>query len=634
MADTAIIGRAEASRSALGQPSVRVLRRFTVPPRGLAQAALDLAAWAIAIVLAAYLVSGAAGPGLSEAEFLAGFALVGMLATPLGLTAGLYTGRWQFGSFDEVLALVRVTVTAGAAAILIASSASWPGFSVRILSLAPPLALLLMFASRSSWRLVVDRRARPDAARAERLLVFGAGRAGQQIVASLLATPESKFLPVAILDDDPTTRRMRVKGVRVVGGRRDLVRAAADYGATRVLLAVPSGRSGAIRELVTLAGRAGLAVSVVPDLQDLVSGRAELTDIRDVSEADLLGRGAVRTDLQAAAGYIAGHRVLVTGAGGSIGAELCRQLAQLSPGQLVMLDRDESALHGVQLSMEGRALLDSPNLVVADIRDRSRLREIFASVRPDVVFHAAALKHLPLLEMHPSEAVKTNVWGTLNVLEEAERAGVTTFLNVSTDKAADPQCVLGNSKRIAERATAAIALRTGLPYLSVRFGNVIGSRGSVLVTFRSQIVAGGPVTLTHPDVTRFFMTIQEAVHLVIQAGAIGHPREVLVLDMGEPVHIADVARRLIHASGRDIPVIVTGLRRGEKLHERLVGSEEAVRPTDHPMIMKTLVPPIDLDDVLAIDVTDCDIRAALADVARRPVPDATRRLGQKPAVPV
>jgi FlaA1/EpsC-like NDP-sugar epimerase len=311
-----------------------------------------------------------------------------------------------------------------------------------------------------------------------------------------------------------------------------------------------------------------------------------------VTHADLLGRHEVDTDVDSIAGYVTGKRVLVTGAGGSIGSELSRQLYRFAPASLILLDRDESALHAVQLSIEGRALLDSRNLVVCDIRDVDRIDQVFDEHEPEVVFHAAALKHLPLLQMHPEEALKTNVWGTQVLVDASLRTGVERFVNISTDKAADPCSVLGYSKRLAERLTAAAANHGDGVFLSVRFGNVLGSRGSVLTAFSSQIDAGGPVTVTDPEVTRYFMTVEEAVQLVIQAGAVGRDGEALVLDMGEPVRIDDVARRLIAESDRPIEVVYTGLREGEKLHEVLFGPGEQGTSPCHPRISHVPVPPL------------------------------------------
>jgi FlaA1/EpsC-like NDP-sugar epimerase len=327
-------------------------------------------------------------------------------------------------------------------------------------------------------------------------------------------------------------------------------------------------------------------------------------DIRDVSEADLLGRHEIETDIESIAGYLTGKRVLVTGAGGSIGSELCRQIYRFAPAELMMLDRDESALHAVQLSIEGRALLDNPNLLLLDIRDQDLLSRLFRDHRPEVVFHAAALKHLVLLENHPAEALKSNVWGTQSVLEAAAAAGVERFVNISTDKAADPISVLGYSKRIAERLTAHMATKAEGTYLSVRFGNVLGSRGSMLGSFQAQAEAGGPITVTDPDVTRYFMTVQEAVQLVIQAAAIGRDGEALVLDMGAPVRIADVAQRIAAQAHRPVNIVYTGLRPGEKLHEDLLGADEPDERPVHPLISHVNVPPVSADELPPVRADD------------------------------
>ncbi len=323
---------------------------------------------------------------------------------------------------------------------------------------------------------------------------------------------------------------------------------------------------------------------------DLIGGQVKPADIRPVAIEDVLGRHQVETDLGSIADYITGKRVLVTGAGGSIGSELCRQLQRFGPSTLVMLDRDESALHAVQLSIFGHGLLDSPETVLVDIRDKEALKLALDSARPEIVFHAAALKHLPMLERFPAEGWKTNVLGTLNLLEISAELGVERFVNISTDKAADATSVLGSTKRLAEQLTAWQAQKTGLPYISVRFGNVLGSRGSMLHTFNTQIAAGGPITVTHPDVTRYFMTVPEACELVVQAGALGRGGEAMVLEMGTPVRILDVAKRMIELSGaRGVEIVFSGLRQGEKLHERLFGEHEVAEPTDHPLIRRVAV---------------------------------------------
>jgi len=373
-----------------------------------------------------------------------------------------------------------------------------------------------------------------------------------------------------------------------------------------------------------LAEGAGLAVKVLPTVGELFGNPVGVRDIRDINLVDLLGRRPVETDLDSIAGYLTGRRVLVTGAGGSIGSELCRQIDRYAPTELLMLDRDESALHAVQLAITGRALLDSPDVILADIRDIEHLNRLFEERRPQVVFHAAALKHLPLLEQYPGEAVKTNVWGTLAVLQAAAAAGVERFVNISTDKAADPISVLGYSKRIAERLTAHVAHEATGTYLSVRFGNVLGSRGSVLTAFAAQVAAGGPVTVTDPAVTRYFMMVQEAVQLVIQAGAIGRDGEALVLDMGQPVRIDDVARMLTAKSRRPVDIVYTGLRPGEKLHEDLLAfGEPDLRPT-HPLISHVPVPSSDPLSALGLDAWAAGplVLASIGDLASRIEPPA------------
>jgi FlaA1/EpsC-like NDP-sugar epimerase len=473
------------------------------------------------------------------------------------------------------------------------------------------LALVAAAAVRYAFRLWQEQRRRPSASTSRRVVVLGAGEAGAQIVRTMLRNPASPYLPVALLDDDPRKRALRLHGVRVEGCRDDLVTVAERRNADAVLLAIPSASGETLRSLAEPAFAAGIDVLVLPPVEQLL-GTITIGDIRPLSEADLIERRPVEVDLVSITDHLTGRRILVTGAGGSIGSELCRQLDGIRPAALVMLDRDESGLHATQLAIEGRALLDSPSLVVADIRDRGWLLEVFTRHQPEVVFHTAALKHEPLLELHPGEAWKTNVLGTQNVLDAAVASGVQLFVNLSTDKAADPTSVLGASKRITERLTADAAQRTGRPYVSVRFGNVLGSRGSVLATFRAQIRAGGPITVTHPDATRFFMTVQEAVVLMIQAAALGEPGETMVLDMGTSVRIEHIARRLVLQGGRPVEIVYTGLRPGEKLHETLLNSHEPDCRPRHPLISHVRVPPLSLDAVEQLCVTDGSLHVRAA----------------------
>ncbi len=570
--------------------------------RGPFQLGLDLVVWLAAIYAATWLRFEFDLSKWNHTNLWIAFGIAAAGQLLVGSMSGLYRRRWRFGSFEEVAALAGSAVTVSVALFFISRFAFNPRLLPISVSVGAGLAAVLGMATvRYGWRLAIGRRLRPDSQKATRVLVFGAGEAGDLLVASMLRNPGSPMLPVAFLDDDPTKQKLRIKGLKVVGGRDDFAEAAERFDARRLVIAAPSADPQLLRQLSELAIDAGLDVAVLPAVEQLLTknmGPVSVADVRPLSVRDLLGRAPVETDIEQVAGYIKGRRVLVTGAGGSIGTELCRQLNRLEPAELVMLDRDESGLHKVQLELEGRALLSSPNLVVADIRDRPRMERVFAEHRPEVVFHAAALKHLPLLQMHPEEAIKTNIRGTNNLLEVAADTGVDRFVNISTDKAADPSSVLGYSKRIAELLTAHTARRTRGTFLSVRFGNVLGSRGSVLETFHSQIAAGGPVTVVDPEVTRYFMTVEEAVELVIQAGAIGHDGEALVLDMGEPVRIDHVARQLISHADLPINIEYTGLRPGEKMHEVLFGPGEIGVCVSHPQISHVTVPPLaprDLD---------------------------------------
>lgn len=425
--------------------------------------------------------------------------------------------------------------------------------------------------------------------------MFGAGYLGAALVRQLVSSPHSEFVPVAILDDDPRKHHLRIMAVEVVGSLDDLASVVARTRAATLVVAISQASPALLARATELAAPLGVTVKALPPLGQVLRGTRQMSDLRDLEVEDILDRVPIDTDLEAMRNYLTGQRVLVTGAGGSIGSELCAQISRFNPVALVMLDRDESGLQDVQLRVSGHGLLTSPDVVLADIRDTESLTHAFETHRPQVVFHAAALKHLPLLQQYPDEAWKTNVLGTRNVLEAAMAVGTEIFINISTDKAADPVSVLGHSKQLAERLTAHAAAEVQRRYLSVRFGNVLGSRGSMLPLFTTMIERGGPITITHPDVTRFFMTIPEACQLVIQAGSIGDPGEVLVLDMGEPVRILDIANRLIELSGRtDIRIVFTGLREGEKLNETLRSAGEFdVRPK-HPLISHiTTLRPLD-----------------------------------------
>jgi FlaA1/EpsC-like NDP-sugar epimerase len=601
-------------------------RRRRVVQRLVVRWSVDMVAWCVALSFATLARLDFEAARVDWRGLLAALPLVMLLHSLSGGLCGLYVGRWRYGSFDEVTALARSTILAMAALFVTLIQLDGP----RLVPLSACLgggiaALTAMSASRYVWRLKLERERRPRATDATRTLVFGAGDAGVRFVTAMLGDRNSTYLPVGLLDDDPAKRRLRILGVPVLGDRTSIGRAGEATSAEVVLIAVATADASLITAVTNLAEASGLAIKVLPPLAELLDDELGVGDIRDVRDEDLLGRRPVDTDICSISQYLTGKRVLVTGAGGSIGSEICRQVHRLAPEQLVMLDRDESALHAVQLSIEGRALLDSPDVVLNDIRDVRHLREVFETYRPHVVLHAAALKHLSLLERFPGQAVQTNVWGTLSVLEAAMSVGVELFVNISTDKAADPISVLGYSKRLAERLTshAAKATPTG-NFISVRFGNVLGSRGSVLGAFQAQILAGGPLTVTDPNVTRYFMTIPEAVQLVIQAGAVGRDGEVLVLDMGQPVRISDIATRLTDRSPRPVQIEYTGLRPGEKMHEARMGIEEEDSRPFHPLISHCQVPPLDPQRARLLDPwTDehtvvIQLRDACSDVVSLP----------------
>ncbi|MGD7708193.1 polysaccharide biosynthesis protein [Microlunatus sp. Y2014] len=587
-------------REAVAPPSGAAPRSTTTFPTNILAARMlaivwDALSWLVAAgvwILARYEFNLAPTQWRALTLYLA-IALTIQIAT--GIATKLYRGRYRVGSFEEAFSLSMLvgftTVVAGV--IALTAIPDFPrGSAIGI----APVALVMMAVARWCYRTwaTTTHHASADAPKA---LVYGAGDTGAQLLHQLVRLPDPPFNVVGLIDDDPGKRFLTLAGKRVLGTRYDMVSLAGQRDVSVVILANTTADSAFVRDLSAELDDAGIRLIVVPPLSEVIGGRVRLDQLHEVDVEDLLGRHQVETDLSDIVGLVSGRRVLVTGAGGSIGSELARQLHQFGPEKLIMLDRDESALHGVQLSIYGKGLLDTDDMVLCDIRDLDALEKVFAHHRPQVVFHAAALKHLPMLEQYPEEGWKTNVLGTLNVLTCAQHHGVERFVNISTDKAADPSSVLGRTKRYAERLTASYAEQYETPYLSVRFGNVLGSRGSMLHTFRAQIKRGGPVTVTHPDVTRYFMTIPEACQLTLQAAAIGSPGNVLVLDMGKPVSILDVARRLVRESGKQVDIVFTGLRHGEKLHEVLFSENESGSRSAHPLIRQVPVEPIDPDEV-------------------------------------
>jgi FlaA1/EpsC-like NDP-sugar epimerase len=442
------------------------------------------------------------------------------------------------------------------------------------------LVVFLMAAARVSWRLV---REYSGNARTKRVLIFGAGAAGASIVQEILAGGEHGYRPVGFVDDDPAKVGRRIHGIPVLGTRTDLSRIIGETNPTEVLVAIARASSETFRGVVKELGSHKLPIRVMPHLRDILDGRARLHDLRDLAVADLLGRVPVGLDRATVRHLVEGKRVLVTGAGGTIGSELSRQIAALRPKSLVLFERHENALWAVERSVAmlnpgGRAYS-----VIADVTDEQRVDEVLAEHRPELILHAAAHKHVPLMELNPCEAIKNNVKGTRIVGEAAVRHGVERFVLISSDKAVNPSSVMGATKRVAEMLAMALAERGPTGFVVVRFGNVMGSNGSVIPLFLEQIKDGGPVTVTHPDMRRYFMLIPEAVQLVLQAAALGENGALYVLDMGEQIKVVDMARNLIRLSGfipeREISIIYTGVRPGEKLSEELVASDETLEPS-------------------------------------------------------
>ncbi|MDO5373667.1 MAG: nucleoside-diphosphate sugar epimerase/dehydratase [Corynebacterium glutamicum] len=492
--------------------------------------------------------------------------------------------RSPLGSFEDTLNVSLVVGVVGVVLWIVSLIfGSQLGVSRGVMLIATPIALILILGVRYVGRMRADRMSRP-ASTSTPALILGGGYIGTNLIQWMMSDPHSPFRPVGVIDDDLDLSHRKIRGVPVLGTFDDIARVASDTNAEVLIVAIGNANATLLRRVQDIATKNGLTVKVMPAIGRVVAQGVRGNDLRDLSIEDLLGRQPVETNVSEITGYLTGKRVLVTGAGGSIGAQLCTEIAKYSPSELIMLDRDETGLQQVLINVAGNGLLDTDAVVLADIREGEALTKLFQERRPEVVFHAAALKHLPMLEQYPDEGWKTNVLGSLHVLQAAESVGVETFVNISTDKAANPTSVLGHSKRVAEKLTAWYGEHTGKTYLSVRFGNVIGSRGSMLPTFTRLIMEDRPVTVTHPEATRFFMTIPEACQLVLQAGGIGRTGEVLILDMGEPVNILEIAQRMIAMSGKDIDIKFTGLREGEKMHEELVGDGESEERPFHPKI--------------------------------------------------
>lgn len=508
---------------------------------------------------------------------------------------GLYGYYWPFAGFDEALRIVIAALAAELFQTGIVFSLTHitgvPSLPRSIPFLDLFLTLIFFAGPRFGLRWLyhrLHRRERRDSPTMQRVLIAGAGEAGLLTAREIQQNPVLGFRPVGFVDDDPNKQWLRINGVQVVGRVEDIPDLIQARKVDQVFIAIPSAPPDVIRQITELCRSKGVTPSILPGMSQLVSGHVEMQRFRKVQLEDLLARQPIHTDTSGVRKLLKGKRILVTGAGGSIGSELCRQIARCEPAQLLLLGHGENSIFGItnELYRDFPALTVQP--VIADIREVARLERIFERFHPEAIFHAAAHKHVPLMEDNPEEAVTNNVLGTRNLLDLAESHAVEVFVMISTDKAVRPTSVMGATKRVAEQLVQAAAHRTGRCFVAVRFGNVLGSRGSVVPYFQEQIERGGPVTVTHPEIKRFFMTIPEAVQLVLQAAILGQGGEIFVLDMGEPVKIVDLARDLIRLAGlregQDIEIVFTGLRPGEKLFEELFLKEETHHRTAHEKV--------------------------------------------------
>lgn len=570
--------------------------------RTLLAIAHDLAAVVIAWLLAFGLRFNLELPEFYSEQALESLMLVVPLYASLFLVSGLYRGIWRFASLPD---LQRIIFAAGSGALAVAAALFMLQLAVprSVLVMSPVLLVMIMGGSRLAYRGWKEHRFGPlVSAGREPVIVLGATEAAAGLIKDLARSPQ--WHVVGVFDDDRTHHGRQIHGAAVLGAISDVPVMQQRLHARHAIIAMPEANHGARRRAVEIARAAGLQVLTVPSFDDLISGRVTVSQIRNVELDDLLGRDPVKLDAAGLREWLGTCTVLVSGAGGSIGAELCRQIARYRPQRIVLLENSEFPLYTIEQEFLRKMPGVAVSAVIGDVKDAQRMRHLLSTLKPTVIFHAAAYKHVPLMENENAwQAVLNNVLGTRVLAEAAIAHGVKKFVLVSTDKAVNPTNVMGATKRLAELICQSLQQHGGTRFVIVRFGNVLGSTGSVIPKFREQIAAGGPVTVTHPEITRFFMSIPEAVQLVMQAGLMGGGGEIFVLDMGESVKIADLARDMIRLSGfgeNDIRVVYTGLRPGEKLYEEVLAADENSLPTPHPKlrIARARPAPADLPDQL------------------------------------
>ncbi|PYT12127.1 MAG: polysaccharide biosynthesis protein [Acidobacteria bacterium] len=515
--------------------------------------------------------------------------LFDLALTPLVFyVTGLYQSYWKYAGLSDLLRLVRAVAYRTFGLIVLFYVLGFNGSSRAVVVMSTVFLLMFTGALRLVPRFRFEFSSARQRGAGRRAVIVGAGDSGEALLRELRRDQGAAYNPIGFIDDDPEKVGVKIHGVPVLGGSRDLGRIVEDYGVREVIIAIPGAAGGVMRDIFEICRRAGATFRTVPTRGEVQRGAARLSQIRLVDIEDLLGRDVVNLDQKFLRQSLSGRRVLVTGAAGSIGRELARQTAAYGPEDLILLDRNENSLFYLEAELRAAHPLLGLRVVVGDVLDRRHMSTLFEDARPQIVVHAAAYKHVPLMEQNPVEAVKNNVLATRALAEIAVASRVERFIYVSTDKAVRPTSVMGATKRLGERLVKSLAAEP-TRFMAVRFGNVMGSDGSVVPTFRKQIAAGGPVTVTHPEATRYFMTIPEAVQLVLLAGAMGEGGETFLLRMGEPVRILDLARNLIELSGlsvdQDIKIVFTGLRPGEKLHEELKNETEDALPTSNEKIM-------------------------------------------------
>lgn len=606
---------------------------FNMHERQLLLVAFDLfsiaASAAIAIFIACNFLYIA---GYYQEVFGKLYLLAGVVVAT-NIFTGSYRSLWRYAGLEEMMRIILGTAIIGLAGKLV-----FVTFNVY----SPPTFMLtfggifagFMVMSRFSYRLLrrFHQQATMHRSAQSRVLIIGAGAVGNVILKEMMDNPRISKVPIVFVDDDPGRQKMSMSGVPVAGSTKNLEKICAEYRIDEIIIAIPSAKKSELTEIVNRCKNTKCHVSIIPGYDEVLDGKIGLNALRDVDIKDLLGRDEIETDLTAIGGYVTNEVVLVTGGGGSIGSELCRQIARFSPKCLLILDIYENNAYDLQNELKRHNKELCMEVLIASVRDKDRMRQIFETYKPKVVFHAAAHKHVPLMEDSPMEAIKNNVFGTYNVAQMAHEYGIRKFVLISTDKAVNPTNIMGSSKRIAERVIKAFDSMSKTEFVAVRFGNVLGSNGSVIPLFKKQIKEGGPVTVTDKEMIRYFMTIPEAVRLVLQAGALARGGEVFVLDMGEPVKIITLAEDLIRLSGfepyHEIPIIFTGLRPGEKLYEELLMAEEGLLDTIHKKIFIGKQTPESFD-VLGEDLdklhnaANDDERKTLIQLVRKLVPTYT-----------